>query len=417
MPFIQRQILPLIHQHLRQKEITLLLGPRQAGKTTLLLHLQNQLQHQNQPTLYFNLDNLEDQPLFTTQNTLVSHLQLQFGSQPTYVFIDEIQRLPNAGLFLKGLYDMNLPYKFIVTGSGSLELKANVIESMAGRKRLFSIYPLSFIEFVAYQAKINFHQVAQFCQLHPFKANRFLQDYITFGGYPRVVLASTFNEKVAHLKEIYTSYIEKDIKLLLDIDRDQVYQNLVTYLAAHTGSLINRADIARSFSTTEKTLKKYLYLLEKTFIITLIKPFFKNPTKELTKSPIAYFHDLGLRNLALSSFPSFTTRTDKGQLFQNFCFLRFLEIATPILKINYWRTQTGAEVDFVLQHGLTIIPVEAKAKTLKPEVIGKSLTSFIHHYHPPHAYLYHLGAPTSIKKSSTQIIHLPFYQLPQVPNN
>ena len=254
---------------------------------------------------------------------------------------------------------MNLPYKLVVTGSGSLELKANVIESMTGRKRLFYIYPLTFTEFVAHQTKINFSQVSQFCQLHPILANRLFNDYLTFGGYPRVVLASSLQEKIAHLQEIYTSYIEKDIRLLLDIDRDQVYQNLVIYLAAHTGSLINRAEIARNFSTTEKTLKKYLYLLEKTFIITLVKPFLNNPTKELTKSPIAYFHDLGLRNL-----------------------------------------------------GLTPIPIEAKAKILKPGIIGKSLISFINQYRPPTAYLYHLGAPSFVKKSTTLVTHLPFYQLP-----
>ncbi len=118
---IKRTLLKNLEQHLEQPEITLLIGPRQAGKTTLLKILQTKLEKQNQPTLFLNYDIQQDQQFFTDQQTLVNKIKLELGQEHGYVFLDEIQHKSNAGLFLKGLYDQDLPYKFIVSGSGSLE--------------------------------------------------------------------------------------------------------------------------------------------------------------------------------------------------------------------------------------------------------------------------------------------------------
>ena len=146
-PMIERTIYPELLAHLAAKEITVLIGARQVGKTTLTKKLKAAADRDGVRTLYLNLDITTDARYLDTQAMLLQKIRLEFGTEYGIVFIDEIQRRKNAGRFLKGLYDQDLPIKFVVTGSGSLELKAAVAESLVGRKRVFPIHPLSFVEF------------------------------------------------------------------------------------------------------------------------------------------------------------------------------------------------------------------------------------------------------------------------------
>src|SRR3989344_958389 len=140
---IKRTILPAIEEHLSAPEMTIITGPRQVGKTYLMRVLESGLKEKGKKTLYLNLDFDEHFPLFSSQRKLIDYIKLQKGEEKAYIFIDEIQKKENAEIFLKGLYDMHLPYKFVLSGSGSLELKSKISESMAGRKRFFTVDPLS----------------------------------------------------------------------------------------------------------------------------------------------------------------------------------------------------------------------------------------------------------------------------------
>ena len=151
MIFIKRHILHEILAHLEAGEITLISGARQVGKTTLMKEIQNILDKKNQKTFYFNLDFDSDFSYFEFQEKLLQKIKLELGEAKGFIFIDEIQRKENAGLFLKGLYDRNLPYKFIVSGSGSMELKEKIHESLTGRKRVFELSTITFKEFVNYK--------------------------------------------------------------------------------------------------------------------------------------------------------------------------------------------------------------------------------------------------------------------------
>ncbi|MBI4359581.1 MAG: ATP-binding protein [Candidatus Jacksonbacteria bacterium] len=410
MTFINREIVPKIKKHLKEKEVTLLLGPRQAGKTTIIKHLQEELEQDGQKTIYLSLDNFEERRYFTTQNALVKTLEISFSKSFVYVFIDEIQRLENAGLFLKGLYDMDLPYKFIVTGSGSLELKANVIESMTGRKRVFQILPLSFSEFTCYRTGFPADKIQQFFETRTEAGERLVNEYSVFGGYPRVVLSDSIEEKRAVLAEIYTSYIDKDVKALIGVEKDTAYQNLVRYLGGTVGNLINKAQIARTVGVTEKTVDQYLDILEKTFIIQLVRPFYSNITKELTKSPKAYFIDIGLRNYAAQNFQDFPVRADRGMVFENLVFTRFFELSLPF-PVKFWRTQSGAEVDFVIEEAGRPVPIEAKS-VVKPPALSRSFVSFLKKYHPQKAYIYSPNTSWHGMCYNTDITYLPYHLLP-----
>lgn len=414
MVFIPRKISSELEEHLTSQEISLILGPRQAGKTTIMLKLVENLREKDRPTAYFNLDVIEDRLHFQSQHTLLDRLEKIVGRRKAVVFIDEIQRLENAGLFLKGLFDLKTGHKFIVSGSGSLELKANIVEPMTGRKRVFFCLPLSFSEFAAFKTGVNFQNVSENLETNPFERERLINEYLTYGGYPRVVLAPTHEEKINLLKEIYQSYLEKDVQLLLGVEKETSFQTLVKILADQVGNLINRSELSNTLGLAQKTLEKYLFLLEKTFVISLVRPFFRNVRKELRKSPKVYFVDLGFLNLARRN-TSLINQPVEGSLFENACFLRLAEV-NPLDSLNFWRSVSGAEVDFVVnpKTGRDLIPFEVKTSLPKKGVVGKSLVSFISTYQPKHAYFYTLKQKETFKKFGVQISSLPFHLLPNL---
>ncbi len=217
---IQRELYSEVKDHLAAKEISMIVGPRQVGKTTLMLALRDELKKKGIQSLFLNLDIEADKQYFRSQEHLVQKIRLELGDQQGVVFIDEIQRKEDAGLFLKGIYDRNLPYQFVVSGSGSLELNEHIHESLAGRKRLFQLNPVSFYEFLQYKTNYQYlDRLEIFFQVERDKTNHFLNEYLNFGGYPRVVIEPKLSEKFKILDEIFQSYIEKDIALLLRINR------------------------------------------------------------------------------------------------------------------------------------------------------------------------------------------------------
>ena len=153
---IKRTLFSELVDHLPQKEMSLIIGPRQAGKTTLMEMLREYLDKSGERTLFLNLDIEWDRPHFESQAALIKKIELEIGHQHGYVFIDEIQRKEDAGLFLKGLSDLKLPYKFILSGSGSLELKQKIHESLIGRKRLFELSTVSFEEFINHRTDYRY---------------------------------------------------------------------------------------------------------------------------------------------------------------------------------------------------------------------------------------------------------------------
>lgn len=426
MQYIERLLYFQLKKHLTSPEISLILGPRQAGKTTLMEKLQERLIKQNQPTIFLNLDIIEDRQYFSSQHTLFDLIKKKVGSRKSYVFIDEISRLENAGLFLKGLFDFKSAHKFVVTGSGSLELKADVIEPLTGRKQLFYCFPLTFTEFAAFKQNITFSDskelhdnVSHDLAVQPYARDRLVNEYLNFGGYPQVVLSETETEKTRVLREIYQSYLEKDIGLLLGVEKLYAFENLVKLLAHQAGNIVNRAELSATLGVTEKTVEKYLFYLEKTFVIELVRPFYRNARKELVKSPKVYFSDLGFLYLAQGILPTIA-RQPMGNAFENACFLRLKEANTiespPFINPpQFWRTKSGAEVDFVMISAKTGNPVPIEVKTSQGRNIGRSLISFLKAYQPEDGYVYFLKQKDkgrSEKYASATIHFMPYHNLP-----
>ncbi len=410
---IKRNIYNNIKGHLNKSEITLIVGPRQVGKTTLIKELQDELNSKGENTMFLNLDIEDDARILNSQSTFVEYLNLKFKKQKAYVFIDEIQRKVNAGLFFKGIYDMNLPYKFILTGSGSVELKEKISESLAGRKRVFEMFPISFIEFLNYKTNYEYKDnLDEFISLNSAKINEHFNTYLNFGGYPRIILTETLDEKREEMHEIYSSYLEKDIVNLLNVKKTEAFNKLVTLLSNDIGNKINISEISNTLGVDVKTVKEYIWYLEKTFIIKKLSPYFTNLRNELSKMPVYYFIDLGLRNFALNRFTQLNLDTEGGHLFENFILNTLIEnYRNEYPQVNYWRSKSGAEVDFVLNLGSKIIPIEVKySKFTKPK-IGKSLYSFIDRYSPEKAFIVNLNYNEIVKHNHTDVVFVDYKEL------
>lgn len=409
---IKRAILAELKSHLKAKEISLLVGPRQVGKTTLMRELAAHLDKNKQKYIFLNLDNEADEKFFEKQTELIK--KIKFDIRPGgYVFIDEIQRKKNAGIFLKGIYDLDLPYKFVVSGSGSLELKEKIHESLAGRKRMFEINPVDFTEFVDYKTAYKYSdRLSQFFEIEKDKTKLFLEEYLNFGGYPRVILETQLLEKNRVMGEIFRSCVEKDLLALLEIDRPEAFSRMIKIIASQAGQILNYSKLGQQVDLTFASLKKYLWYAQKIFLIKEIHPYFTNKQKEITRSPAIYFYDFGLRNFSIELMGRLSDPQSFSFVFQNFILNTLsAKIKNTASMINFWRTIGGAEVDFVINRGREVVPVEVKYINLKSPAPGKSLLSFIEKYRPKEAWVVNLSLDTEIKIKTTAVKFIPYWKI------
>jgi uncharacterized protein len=408
---IKRKKLKELKAHLHNKEITLLAGARQAGKTTLLCLLEGELKQSGQKSVFFNLDIEVDNIHFKSQEGLLKKIRLETG-ESGFVFIDEIQRKESAGLFLKGLYDQNLPYKFIVSGSGSLELKEKIHESLAGRKRLIQLSTVSFEEFVNFRTHYQYeNKLNDFFRIESEKTALLLDEYLNFGGYPQVILADRLEEKIKVINEIYQSYLEKDMRFLLGVKKTEALTDLFRLISDQTGSLTNVSELASTLKVSAATVNNYLWYFQKTYIIKKLAPFHTNMRKEITKAPIFHFSDLGLKNFGAGDFGNISGRRS-GHLFENFIFNILtdkLEYSASV--VNFWRTKDKAEVDFIVKSGRSTTPIEVKYRRLSRPEISRSLHSFISAYQPDKAFVINLDYENEKNIGKTKVCFVPFYEL------
>ncbi|MCL4376832.1 MAG: ATP-binding protein, partial [Actinobacteria bacterium] len=350
---VSRDILPDIINWIAEKEIIVLLGARQVGKTTIIFQLINHILVQTASLLkekdeihYLNLDFPEDKKILNDDYIIKLAAK---NKKRKIIFIDEMQRLENSGLFLKYLYDLNLPIKLIVSGSSVLELKSKVSEALTGRKVIFNIAPFNISEIIDSIVSMKKNNIPDndFSNKDGSKSNqetlfkKAFEIYTQYGSYPSVVISSDNEKRHLRLKEIFTSYMEKDIKKFLEIKNENAFTRLITLLSASSGSLINMDEISNTLSIHQVTLDNYFYYLEQTFIIDKVRPFFKNIRKEIVKSPKVYFNDIGIRNFAINNFNNLDIREDKGFVFENFVYLILKQKLTGSYKINFWRTKAG----------------------------------------------------------------------------
>jgi predicted AAA+ superfamily ATPase len=386
--YITRKLEKEIIKYLDRREVLAILGPRQAGKTTLLKKIGNE-NLKDKKVKYITFEKRSDLKLFENSIEDFKDLIIDYD----FVFIDEFQYADDCGQKLKYLYD-ETDVKFIISGSASLELRYKVGKYMVGRMIDFNLWQFSFLEYLdsqdselynLLQKRINIGNLLSFDVGTGFgqeineRLAKKMEKFVIYGGYPAVVLSDTKEEKEKILENILDKFLLKDIKSLLELATEDELLKLGRFLSTQIGNVINYEELSSASGLRYENLKKHLNILQKTFIIELIFPFFSNKKTELVKNPECFYHDLGLRNSLSLDFRELETRNDMGLVMENYAYiaLRNLDISK---QIKFWRTKSCAEVDFVIEKNNQQIPIEVKYSSKR--VVGKSFYSFLRKYNP-----------------------------------
>lgn len=405
MEYYPRKIEEKLDKWLNREEILLLKGPRQAGKTTLILHLKEKLDGE-----YITC---EDEGVKKALEENPKELVKRYGKK--FLFIDESQYVKDIGKRLKLIFDLT-KQKLIVTGSGSFDIKAEVGKYLVGRAVYFELMPLNFEEFLLWKAKDlhkvfvdNKRQLMDFISggnipNKPVFENEFynlLNEYIIFGGFPAIAKENDAEIKKELLKNLVRTYIEKDVFFFLGIRHIDKFRGLIAYLAFNNSSIVNLSSLMQELNMDYKTAENYLSVLSNTYVISLLSPFYRNLSTEIKKSKKAYFIDTGLRNSIINNFLPLENRNDKGMLYENFI---LNELKQEFDKINYWRTAGKAEVDFVISRENEVVPFEVKSETK----LRRGFLSFINSYAPKRAVVFSKEFGTK-KMGKTEALFVPHF--------
>ena len=362
---IQRDVYAEIEPVMTSPEAIVITGMRRVGKTTLLKYIHDQIESTNK--LYLDLENPRNQLYFqeVDYDAIRSNFELMGlrRGERAYVFLDEIQwvkQLPSIVKYLMDTYQI----KFILSGSSSFYLKNQFSESLAGRKYIFELYPLTFREFLRLkQAPI--HEVA------PCPASQavygtykvYLDEYLQYGGFPGVVLKATAKEKQAALDDIFTSYYQLEIMQLSDFRKSNKIRDLLFLLMERVGSRLDVTKLTSILGVSRETVNEYLAFLEGTYFIKIARPYTTNKDVEIRKAGKLYVCDSGL----VRRF----SQVDEGALFENTVFWNLQQKGN----VQYYQRKNGVEIDFILnqRHAYEVKLHPEKEDLTRLHVLGQDI--------------------------------------------
>jgi predicted AAA+ superfamily ATPase len=272
-------------------------------------------------------------------------------------------------------------------------------------ERLFRIYSNNHKIFRCLME--NEHRPPEFNKNALKEINKELNAYVIYGSYPEVAKHDSDQDKVEIIKNIYITYIGRDVTGLLGITDSLAFRKVLSLLSLQIGSLLNYNELANESQTYYKQVIGYISALEETYIVKLLKPFHKNLRTELRKNPKVYLLDSGLRNYISNDFNGLDNRNDAGHLVENFVFNQLHGILQPNQQLNFWRTLGKAEVDFVFSTGREVIPIEVKFSPMKKPEINKGMNSFIEKYKPRSAIVATKDFSGKIRVGKTVVHFIP----------
>lgn len=401
MKYLPRKLQKTIRPWLDKPDVLVILGARQVGKTSLLTLLEGDLKElwgDSKNIQTFNLEDADHLEALNRDPKYFKEYLILSGANPkkeSVVMIDEIQYLNGPSHFLKYLKDLEPSVKLIVTGSTSIQIK-KFRDGLTGRKKSFHLFPLDFREFVLFKGaghlssvveKFNFKGILPNTteidpqRILPFKNDlgSLFEEYTLYGGYPKVVLAKSRDEKLLELQELFKTYELMDVNILFNVGNIQAFRNLFRLMASNIGNLLNVNEVAGTLSIGRDTVKRYLAILENSFILHALPPFHSNVRKELTKMPKLFFLDTGMRNFAVKNFTELSFRPDRGNLFENAVFGELYKDLGVIDQLFFWRTLSKNEVDFILT-GDQKVAIEAKLSSDNQLRQPAGLRAFGHTY-------------------------------------
>lgn len=354
---IKRLIYRELEKQIYDPKISILIGPRQVGKTFLMRELATKARKDGLRYRYFDLEQPNDMlSLGATDkeqfDTLVNSGEV--------VFVDELHLLKNISHIFKAIYDSQHKIKIFASGSSSLEMHKHLKESMAGRIIYNKIYPLTIREL---------KQIKDYTQ----------EEILIIGGMPGLISYTILEEKIKQLQMIVSTYINRDIKGLIREENIRAFNHLMYILAEKQGSVIVSANLANDIGLSKPTIDKYLEILSQTYVCYTVHSYAKNLSNELKKSKKHYLFDIGIRNCLLKDFSPISERKDTGFLKESFVYLSIVKQLKANMEVRFWRTKQGHEVDFVILKNRRPFLIEVKSNLLKPE-IPDGIKKFLDYY-------------------------------------
>ena len=356
--YYRRKVEEKLKDVLHQFPVILITGARQSGKTTLLKESLPEYQ-------YVSLDDpavrdfaIKDPKLF-----------LETHNKP--VIIDEIQYAPNLLSYIKINVDQDRHNygQFILTGSQPIQLMEHISETLSGRIAIFNLYPFGWeeIENIPEYEKSIFN-------------SQQLIERILQGFYPEFFINPCLDKNI-WLGSYLNTYLERDIRNIKTISDLSKFQTFVGLLAARAGQLLNISEVAKECGISQPTAKSWISLLESTYIIYLLRPYHKNHTKKLVKTPKLYFIDTGLLCylLGIDCVERFLKASERGHIFENMIIMEMLKRRSYNFEkkqFYFYRTATGLEVDLIIDDGDEISAFEIKFHKTVNVQFGKNLKLF-----------------------------------------
>jgi hypothetical protein len=367
----------------------LVIGPRQAGKSTWAW---KQLESLEPRVLYVDCELRLLREWCRDPGGFLADLEGVLR-RPAAIFLKEAQHLEDAGLFVKGLVDRGVSCPVLVTGSSSFHLHAKTRESLAGRARRLQLLPFSLAEVC--------QELAGLAPLLRAAAvrERMLRHAVV-GGYPAVWDSAEPGGELAALLE---AFVVRDASDLYRIDRPDAFRLLLGLAARQIGSPVKLSEWAGVAGIAATTVSTYLEILEESHVLVRAPVFVGGKRAELLASPKYYFVDCGLRNRLAGDLRPFDQRLDRGPLLENWVFSE-LHKAMPLgLAVHWWRTKSGAEVDFVIGDGARRVGIEVKAARETRPVLSRGARSFIEAYAPTRLLVANLGLEHTAEVSGTTV--------------
>ena len=368
--------------------VVLVVGPRQAGKSTLIWKT---LEQAAEPVLFVNCEEPSMREWLSSPAEFLADLAENAG-QARALFFEEVQRLPEAGLFLKGLVDRRTGLRIYATGSSSFDLEAATRESLAGRAQRHLLLPLSLAEA---GAALPGSPLAREEGL-----SRLVERMMIYGGYPTVLTSDDPRRDLASLVE---AFVVRDASDRFRIRHPEALRRILELAASQVGNLVNLSEWAALTSVSNDTVAEYCRLLEETHLIRLVRPFVGGKRAEITSARKVFLLDNGIRNQLFGGFQPAEERPDRGALLENLVFTELAKTVHPLLDgLSTWRSKAGAEVDFVVEHQGRLLACEVKAGDSRG-ILSRSARSFLEAYQPEQFLIVNRKAFPDVMEGSTRI--------------
>ena len=405
--FKSRWIAPLLQAAVEDHPVVVLSGARQVGKSTLL--------QRESPFAQWRFISFDD--LDALRQAERDPAALWAGTER--IVLDEVQKIPSLLSAVKQAVDQQRTVRrFVLSGSANLLLMRQVSETLAGRAVYFPLFPMTLGEMKDASPPEWFFRIFQGelpADVHVDPVAPEPETAMVRGFMPPLLNLSHSEAVVQWWEGYVMTYLERDLRQLSQIDALADFHRVMEILALRSGQVLNQTDVARDAGMSQPTVHRYLNLLETTCLFERLPAFTRNRTKRLIKAPKVFFLDPGLAAYLAGHHTAASLRTSReaGGIFESLVFLHLRvlsHLCTPHLRLSYWRTTTGREVDFIIEQGRILVAVEVKLTTAPRYADAENLRLFLEEYpETVAALLVHAGH--EVKQIGEKIIAVPWTAL------